>query len=442
MFRKLIFIIGLVLLVAISLQSKSKAETTLNLKVAIDESIGQYPGLQRAKAAVDEADWKTVESRSLFLPSLTGQVNYLTNKRYTLVDIQQGPDLVSIPQVVPTTIYTLSARWNIFDGFSSTYKWLAADQGQQAAQDDLEWQRFQLERQTILAFYKWLAAKQIYEVAQQNFSALQDHLKDIESSKNVGLATQYDVLRTQVQVSEAQSELINSEDNIRAASDKMAELLGKDHEDRQVTGQLPVLPAQLVEKIETVNLSQRKDLESLSKKEQAGEYLHSSLNKHYIPKISLFADYNYYNNKNDDYKDRNAYRESYLVGVSLTWNLFEGFGSLARSEQSKAQALQLSKTLEQARLKSKTDLSFWKRRFTYYSSLYKAKLIDIQRSTEAVRLAKAGRKAGTRTNTETLDAQSDLNRSKAAQIHAQMGAIEALVNLELATGEKIYNFEN
>ena len=74
--------------------------------------------------------------------------------------------------------------------------------------------------------------------------------------------------------------------------------------------------------------------------------------------------------------------------------------------------------------------------------MFKSKSTDIERSAEALRLSKAGRKVGVRTNTDILDAQSDLNRSKIAQINAQIGTIESLINLELALGQKLYTFEN
>jgi outer membrane protein TolC len=55
-------------------------------------------------------------------------------------------------------------------------------------------------------------------------------------------------------------------------------------------------------------------------------------------------------------------------------------------------------------------------------------------------LAQEGRRAGVRTSTELLDAESDLFRSRAGLITAQMGAIEALVNLELVSGQKLFDF--
>ena len=62
---------------------------------------------------------------------------------------------------------------------------------------------------------------------------------------------------------------------------------------------------------------------------------------------------------------------------------------------------------------------------------------DITKSKESVRLAKEGRRVGTRSNTDLLDAESDLYKSEAGAISAQIGAMEALINLELSVGHKI-----
>lgn len=413
----------------------------LDLKQTLSEVKSGSLVLQRSKLGMDEQRYKRLEASSAFLPTLTGSVNYLTNKRYMLLDVNLGGGIATIPQVVPTSQYTLSARWNLFDGFASSYRLLSANQNYEASEDEYDWSQFQLERSTVLLFYKLLAAQQVKAVVLENLQSLQDHLKDTESSKRVGVSTQYDVLRTQVQLSEAQTELINAQDNIQVAYDKLAEALGKDKESRAVMGQLPELKESLVQD-STAAPGQRKDILALEKKATAAHYNYESVNKHWIPKISLFGDYQYYNNRTDGFDDSANYREGYLVGVNLTWNLFDGFGAYARSSQAEAQDLQLSRTLQMAQIKSRSDADFFKRKFIYYCSLYKAKSSDIARSSEAVRLAKAGHKVGVRTNTEILDAQSDLNRSKIAQINAQVGTIESLINLELSLGQKLYSFEN
>lgn len=436
--QKLLKVTSLILIQSLLMTASTAFSETLTLQQALSEA-SHSPQVSKAEAYRDEIVWKKVEAVSAFLPTITGNINYLTNKKYALTDINLGESPASVPQIVPTTNYTLSARWNVFDGFASTNRFWAAQAFEESATLEYDWVKFQTDRQVLLAYYKVLAAEQVKLVAEQNLKALKDHAKDVEALKKAGMSTQYDLLRTQVQYSEAEAEAINADDQIANARNKLAEVLGKDTEERSPMGNLPVLTADLISKKRTT--AKKIDLLALQKRSEGLNYSVNSMYRHWIPKVSLFADYSYYNNRTDefDYQD-DAFRESYLIGATLSWELFNGFGSMAKSGQAEAQALQLEKTARMADLKAKNDLDFWTRKYLYYISLYKSKTTDIERSNEAARLAKVGRRAGMRTNTEVLDAQADVFRSKAAQINAQIGAIEALVNIELATGETYYSF--
>lgn len=436
--QKLSKVTHLILVQSLLMTASTAFSETLMLQQALIEA-SHSPQVSKAEAYRDEQDWKKVEAVSAFLPTITGHINYLTNKKYALTDITLGGNPASVPQIVPTTNYTLSAQWNVFDGLASTNRFWAAQAFQESANLEFDWAKFQTDRQVLLAYYKVLAAEQVKLVAEQNLKALKDHAKDVEALKKAGMSTQYDLLRTQVQYSEAEAEAVNADDQIANARNKLAEVLGKEIEDRTPAGNLPVLTADLISKKRTT--AKKLDLLALQKRSEGLNYSANAMNRHWIPKVSLFADYSFYNNRTDefDYQD-NAFRESYLIGAKLSWELFNGFASMAKSGQAEAQALQLEKTTHMADLKAKNDLDFWTRKYLYYISLYKSKTTDIERSNEAARLAKVGRRAGMRTNTEVLDAQADVFRSKAAQINAQIGAIEALVNIELATGEAYYSF--
>jgi outer membrane protein TolC len=430
------------LFLGLSLSFQNARAQALTLKQTLSEVNQNSLTVQRSHDQVDEQSYKRIEASSAFVPAISGGVTYLTNHKYALLDVNLGGVPSTFAQVVPTTVYNVSARWNIFDGFASTYNVLSANQSLKAAQNDYEWTQFQTERTTILAFYKLLAAQQIKDVVTENLKTLQDHLKDVESSKRAGVSTQYDVLKTQVTLSEAETDVISAEDNIHNAYEKLAEALGKDKEDRLLDGKLPVIPEDLVKNISNIDVEKRKDLVAMQEKSQSAQYSYQSANKHWFPKISLFGDYQYYNNRTDGFNDDANFREAYNVGISLNWNFFDGFGSYARSGASQSRAAQMSKTVQIGEIKAKNDFEFWRRKFVYFCSVYKSKTTDIDRSSEALRLAKAGRKVGVRTNTDILDAESDVNRSKIAQINSQVGTIESLINLELSVGQQLYSFEN
>lgn len=412
----------------------------LTLTEVLQEVRGSSLQIQKAKAGFEEAEWRTTGAYSTYLPTLTGSVNYLIDKKYMLVDIDFNGNPMSIPQILPTSLYTLKATWPLFDGFASTNHLQAERALEASARDEYEWTQFSVERQAVLQFYRSLATQILKDVASQNLKALQDHLKDIQAFKRAGVSTTYDVLRVETQVSEAQSELMNSEDNMHMSKYKLGEILGKELEERPLSGKLPILKDDVVQKIQEDSFLKRQDIRSLEKKSEASHLNYKSANRYWVPRVSLVGELNHYNNLNDRFDDEKVFRDSYFAGINLTWNIFDGLASTSRSGQSEQQAVQVEKTLSMARLKAKQDFEFWKRKYLYFCAVYKSRANDIQRSEEAVRLAKEGRRAGVRTSTELLDAESDLFRSRAGQVTAQMGAIEALVNLEMVSGQKLYDF--
>lgn len=427
------------LLVALCISNSAYAET-VGIQKIISEVSSQSLQLQKTEAAYQEASWKQTESLQGFLPSLSGAVNYNANKRFMLVDVNLGGSPTSMAQVIPTTMYSLNATLPLFDGFSSTNRMMSARHAKKSAEYELDWARFSVERMTILQFYKAIAAQSLKEVADQNLKSLSDHLKDTLALKKAGVSTNYDVLRVQVQASEAESEILNAQNNLDLAKMKLAEMLGKDHEDRELKGQLPEISLEAVKKAASLKAENRKDLLALRERKIAADFMDDSTGSYLLPKIAAFAQYQYYNNINDSFNDTDKFREAYLVGLNLTWNLFDGMGSIARSKESTAQYTQIQKNLQMTEIKARQELDFWKKKLNYFITVYQARREDIARSTEAVRLSKEGRRAGSLTNTEQLDAEVDLARVRANQVNAQIGALEALVNLELATGQQLFSF--
>jgi outer membrane protein TolC len=414
----------------------------LSLQGAVDEAMAKNPSLQRAGSALKEAKWHTTEQLSGFLPTVGASASHLFDKKYALTDVTLGAAPVVVPQIIPSTTYNLSARLPIFDGFANVNRYKAASGQESAAELELDWARFQLEREVVLQYYRAIGARQLEEVAKQNLRTLEDHLKDVNLFKKAGVSTNYDVLRVEVQVSEARSAVLDAADNVAIALNRLGEALGHEGEDRELAGSLPVLPASLVSKLARPDPAGRSDLAALGERTQATSRLESAAAAYIVPKLNLFGDYQRYNNRDNALLwSKAGFRDAYQVGISLSWNLFDGMASFARSKQSVEQSFQAEKNLELASLKSHRDFDLWRRKFLYSASVYASRVDDVEKATEAIRLARAGRKVGARTNTELLDAEADLFRSRAGLVNAQLGAIEALLNLELASGQDLYNFQ-
>ena len=420
----------------------SFAAEAIGLSQAIQEALSNSPRLKQSESQTEGARWKHTEAVAGHMPNLSASANYLTNKKYLLTDVTLpgSSAALSIPQIIPTTLMSLTAQVPLFDGFATTNRVSATNQFTASSETDLEWQKFQLEREVILAFYRSIAAEQLNLVAQQNLRTLEDHLHDVRLFKTAGLSTHYDVLRVEVQASEARSEVMNTEDNRQMARSRLAELMGKSEDARIPQGQLPAFNRATVASVAQVDESQRKDFSAMQLKIDGLDKMTSAARKHWSPKISLVGQYQYYNNLNDSPTDRSAFRNAYTAGISLNWVLFDGLSSSAKVGESVAEKSEMEYILVQKKLHAHHDIDFWRRKLNYFVDLFNARTGDIGKSQESVRLAQVGLKAGARTNSDLLDAESELFRARASSVNAQIGTIEAMVNLELAAGKQIFKF--
>lgn len=411
----------------------------LTLDGAINEALSNSPVIQRAKSKAEEGSWGRVESLSGFLPSVTLDANHLLQKKYMLLDVTLpgSASSISIPQVIPGSILTLNAQLPVFDGLRNVNRYRAAKSMETAAHDEAEWTKFQTELAVKVLFYKALGSLALRDVAQQNVTALEDHLKDVNALQKAGVSTKYEVLRVDVQASEARSELLNAKDNVEIARAQLIEALGKSSDDRELIGTLPEPQESKIVNLDAKDLSGRKDIKALEAVSNGSRFQDIAASRFWMPRLGLFAQYQYYNNRSDGLSKWDDYRNAYLVGMNLSWNLFDGMSSIARNQQAIEKRIQTESTLRLAQLHSSQEFDLWRRKYLYQCAVYRSRLGDVTKAEESMRLAKSGRSAGTRTNTDLLDAEAEVFRAKAGLVNSQIGALEALTNLQLALGRNI-----
>jgi outer membrane protein TolC len=128
------------------------------------------------------------------------------------------------------------------------------------------------------------------------------------------------------------------------------------------------------------------------------------------------------------------------VGLGLTWDIFDGGKSYAHDGEATAQRLLAEAILREKQLRAVQDTQFWRNRLNYFAALFEAKKSEIEKARESVRLAREGRSAGIRTNTDLLDAELDLFKAEAGKVNAQVGVLEAVLQLELSTGTELHTW--
>ena len=425
------------LIFALGFNKIAVASVNLSLDQATKEAETSSPSFQSIKAAAEGAKWKRIEGYSNFLPSISVQAIRLLDYKYQTFDFALGPTVGVFPEIVPNTTANLNVYLPLFDGFSNLRRYRAGASLENAASSDLNWAKFQLDQQVKLKFYQALAAAKLADVARQNVKTLEDHLQKTQVQKRGGVSTQFDVLRIEVQLSDAKAEEILANDNVEIAKRALSEVMGLESDDREVTGDLPTPVIGLVQSLQVPKAESRADVQAIIARDKANSEAARASNVYWVPKIGLSYQYEYYNNRDNSFFDGQGYRNAWQLGLTLTWNLFDGMSSIAKAHEADADSVRSQNAVRQALLHVPVEFDSWKKRFQTASVNYKAKVLNVSRAQESVRLAQESYRAGTRTNSEVLDAELDLFRSRAGVVSTQLSAEEALINLESVTGRTI-----
>ena len=406
----------------------------LTLSQAIGEAKMHSPAYTHSHASVDEAYWKPLEALSGNIPKVSVNATHFFQEKYQVLNINFGGLATTFPEVYPKTIYNLDLSWTVFDGFQTWNNYRAAKLSFSAAENENIRAEMLVEADISVKFYQTLAAQMLATVAEQNLKTLQDHVERTQSLLKQGEATRFDTLRVDVQLSEAIPEKLSADDQVILTRLALSQAMGLESDSRPLAGEFPTPSPAAVPADVKLDIAHRPDLQALINRSEASDKLASASWGAWAPKVSLLAEKQYYNNQTTTLTSNLS--DAYSVGVGLSWNLFDGGATLARQKQALYAGIQSESSSRAALLKAPIEFETWKRRYFTNVALFTARKRAIESADESVRLANIGLKAGTRTNTDVLDAELDLFRARAGVVRAQLEATEALINLQLASGRR------
>lgn len=273
-------------------------------------------------------------------------------------------------------------------------------------------------------FYLVLVTRERIKVQEQNVELLRRQLQDVKNRFEAGTVSNFEVLRAEVAVANAQPPLITARNAYRLAIDDLRQALGFVTADTANVGKIP----EFVGKLEFTPVSyelasslatakeRRPDLQRLRKLEQAAEKTVTARRSNYYPNLSAYAAYDW--RKRPGYSDFAASRDGVTVGLQSTWNIFDGAATRARVKQAESALLQSQLTTSEAELSIAVEVRRALSSLQEATELAEASKKVVEQAEEAVRLADARYAAGTATQLDVLQARTDLTTARLNQLQA------------------------
>ena len=293
-----------------------------------------------------------------------------------------------------------------------------------------------------LAYYDVLLAEQLVTVREASVKLLAKELDDQQKRFDAGTVPHFNVLRAEVAVANEKPALIAARNTLRLAKNTLVNALGYNLP-REIWDDIPLnLSDKLTTEPYAVNVSeaiqqalaQRTELTSLRQNIKLQKLNIVDAKSGYKPVIGLFAGYNWHSAQLLDPIEMDHAIQGWNAGAQLSWNIFDGAATFGKVTQAKAKNSKAQTELDdQSRLIELGVRSaysdFVQARETLESQSKVVELAD-----EALREAKARADAGTGTQLDVLNAETELTKSRTTQVQAQHDYTAARAKLERAIG--------
>jgi outer membrane protein len=434
-------IIIIFLIISANVFSQTKI---LTLEESIQVGLKNSKDLLISKSKTRYAEAKITEVGSQMLPQLQFSASYARLSNISPFEVTVP--FLSTPIKIQDPILNnynlkLSLTQPLFTGFRLSSLKSASEYNYDASELDYDAEINNYALKIQEAFWNFYNAQKIVDLIKEQKVSINKHLNDTKNFMDNGLATMNDVLKLKVQLSNVELKLIDSENNLDLARINFNRVIGYDLNAETEINTKDITPAQNkfnIDELITEGKANRKEVQSLEKRLLASTESVSAANSGWFPNIFLFGDV-YYNRPNQRIMpQKDEFTETWDVGVTLNWNLWNWGYTSSQSTQAEELKLQAETSLSQ--LKDAVEIEVTSEYLNYNKSLKKVEVAktSVEQAEENYRLTNDKYDQQLASSSDLIDAETYLLEAKTNLATALVNYQLSKFNLEKAIGRKIY----
>jgi len=442
-------ILGIILFLPLLLWGQ-EAQEVLTLDDCIRIALQQNTTLTLATIDREIASKNYLQSYSNVLP----QVNF----SYSGSQYERGPtsyignDYIGVNPALPftyqvTTGHNYYAEFrvsqNIFDGG----RWWFNIKKSKLDRESSKFNYLSTRQNIIVTvrqlYIDLLKQEKLLKVKQQAVDRSKDQLEQVRSMYEVGSRAQIDVYRSEVNLGNDRIELLNQENAVREARQALNIALGRDPNaplaiesnvkfEKEV-GDLQQMLEEALQKNPEIKAS-----ELNVKSTRFGVRLAESA---FLPNLRAFY---FYQRRVPQF--RGLYEKfdreySWYVGISISWNLFNGFSDYLGVQKAKLNQRYAAQQLDDNRRNLKAKVTTLYHNLNSLNEIIKINEKNLESAREDYRLAQERYRLGSGTLLELRDAQLNLANAEQILVSAEYNAYITYAELQQALGKLVDSYQ-
>jgi outer membrane protein len=403
--------IGLLIIFALPAPLQG-AVPTYNIEEAVAIAQAQNSEIAIARKKVQGARGSWIEARSGYLPSLTSSGLY--DKRQQQSETRLRDEDYNA---------TLRLEQNLYTGGAVTSQVAIAQLNIDKENYELQEIANRVAMDVRIAFNELLLNRAKVRVREDSVRVLDEELKSQQERLSAGIVGTLNVRRAEVALANERPELFDAQTQLKNSYLRLSELFGTDvrpgaeASSFEISGELqyrpnhPDLNACLAraDANRGVIKARQKDIEIEDR-----QYVldRSGLRPH----IRAFSGYEVYSERDPEVGQEFNYGG--VVGINATWNIFDGFATKGRMQATRARREAAVQALAATRRTVASEVRGAFFDLEQAERVLETETRNVQTADEALEIAKGNFAAGLGTQLDTLQAASDVTRTRTTRLSA------------------------
>ncbi|MGQ7870140.1 TolC family protein [Sunxiuqinia sp. sy24] len=427
-----------VLFLSLGLPFITMAQTrSLSLNEALELAKDNNLAAKSAEARKKAAQGAYRMTNSVFLPGLSvSHTGVKTNDPLSSFGFKLKQEIVTQADFAPATLNDPDAIENYSTQIELQQPILNIDglYARKAAKNQYEAMALQSNRahqqiryEVKRAYFQLELAQSAVNVLKQSVKVAEEALKLTKNNEDQGFVQHTDVLEASVRFEERRNQLNEAENQQQAAGEYLAHLLGMDlGTNIQLTDSMTREPSLFNWNVSAEQLEQRSDLQAIQKQIEAGENMLRSEKMKFIPRLNAFGAYEW-----NDREIIGMSANNYMVGASLTWDLFSGYKNIGSVQQASSQLDEAEYQYQDYLSQSQMQLNQAKRKLELtFQQIHSSKLAKEQ-AAESLRIRTNRFEQGLEKTTDLLIAEALASKKNLDYIQSIYNYKQAVFEMEL-----------
>jgi outer membrane protein len=425
------------------------AEPTL-LKLSVDEAVTlalqSSPLLDRLGALQTAAEAEKRGAEAGRWPQVDVGGGYQRRSNVPELQIAQpspdpdgGGQLLTIyPNIPDNWRLRAGLTWPVYTGGQTRGRIEAATQGQRAAGYDREAARNDLVLDVEHTYWQLVSARQNVQVFTESIRAFEAHLEDARNLERFGMAASNDVLAVEVKRDRAELNRLVAEAAAEIAEADLRRLLGaSSHVRIEATEPLeaPPQPAPDVEALVAEAEAARPDRAALVARIAAADAVIGVEKGTRLPQVAVSGGYLYANPNRDIIPPEEAWKDTWDIGVHVSWSVFDGGRRSAAEARARAEAEATRQRLREIDRAIRLEITRRALELRTAEKRLRVSERSVESARENVRVATDRYREGLIPSSDLLDAEVDLQRAEFSRTEALAAVRLAAAGLERAVGK-------